>query len=234
MKNSLKLGLGVALSGSLLLVGCTSSKTNERIEALEKQVAAIEKKLSPARPQPPTQDKAYKLPVGNSPVLGKKNAPVNVVVFSDGQCPYCAGADQLLRDAVKDPELKAKVNVVFKNFPLSFHQDAKPAAKAALAAKEQGEEKFWAMMDKVFANQRSLTPANFNKWAKEIGLNVTKFKEDVKKNDGKYEASIKADMELGTNSANVRGTPSIYVGGWELRERSVQGIKNLIKEKNLI
>ena len=183
---------------------------------------------------PPAQEKAYQLPVGMSPVMGKKDAAVSVVIFSDGQCPFCAGADTLLRDAVKDPELKDKVNVVFKNFPLSFHPNAKPAAKAALAAKEQGDDKFWAMMEKVFGNQQNLTADNFKKWAKEIGLNVPKFEKSLKDNDGKYEEVIKADIDLGTNTAQVRGTPSIFVGGWELRERSVQGIKNLLKEKNLI
>ncbi len=219
----------------MAIAGCSNKKMDERMEALEKRVEALETKPAVARPaMPPAQEKAYEIPVGTSPVLGKKDAKVSVVIFSDMQCPFCAGADGLLREAVKDPELKEKVNVVFKNFPLSFHQNAKPAAKAALAAREQGEDKFWAMMEKAFANQQNLTPENFNKWAKEIGLNQAKFGASLKNNDGKYEEMIKADMDLGTNTAQVRGTPSIYVGGWELRERSVQGIKNLLKEKNMI
>lgn len=236
MKNLAKYSLGALLLSTLMTTGCTSKKMDERIEALEKRVEELEKKPAmAARPQmPPAQEKAYQIPTGISPVLGKQDASVSVVVFSDGQCPFCAGADTLLRDVVKDPELKDKVNVVFKNFPLSFHQNAKPAAKAALAAKEQGNDKFWAMMEKVFANQQNLSDDNYKKWAKEIGLNVPKFEKDLKSNDGKYEEAIKADMDLGTNTAQVRGTPSIFVGGWELRERSVQGIKNLLKEKNLI
>lgn len=236
MKNLVKYRFGTVLMSTFLTVGCASKKTDERMDALEKRVEELEKKPAlAARPQmPPAQEKAYQLPVGTSPILGKRDAAVSVVIFSDGQCPFCAGADTLVRDAIKDPELKEKVNVVFKNFPLSFHQNAKPAAKAALAAKEQGDDKFYAMMEKVFANQQNLTPENFNKWAKEIGLNNTTFQKALKDNDAKYEEVIKADIDLGTNQAQVRGTPSIFVGGWELRERSVQGIKNLLKEKNLI
>lgn len=236
MKNLVKYSFSAVLMSTLLTVGCANKKADERIDALEKRVEELEKKPAlAARPQmPAAQEKAYQLPIGMSPVLGKRDAAVSVVIFSDGQCPFCAGADTLVRDAIKDPELKDKVNVVFKNFPLSFHPNAKPAAKAALAAKEQGDDKFFAMMEKVFANQQNLTPANFNKWAKEIGLNDAKFQKALKDNNDAYEKVIQADIDLGTNQAQVRGTPSIFVGGWELRERSVQGIKNLLKEKNLI
>lgn len=240
MKNLVKYSLGVALFSLVFTTGCVTKKLEERMDTLEKRVEELEKKPSAAqRPQmPPAQEKAYQLPLANSPVMGKKDAAVSVVIFSDGQCPFCAGADKLMREAANDSELKNKVNFVFKNFPLSFHQNAKPAAKAALAARDvalngQGDAKFWAMMEKVFSDQQNLTAENFSKWAKEIGLNQVKFEETLKKNDGAYDKSIQADIDLGTNQAQVRGTPSIFVGGWELRERSVQGIKNLLKEKNL-
>jgi len=138
----------------------------------------------------------------------------------------------MLQAVIKDPELKDKVNVVFKHFPLSFHKDARPASKAALAAGEQG--KFWEMSGKLFANQRQLTSDNFTKWAGEIGINVAKFTKDLAANDKRYESEIEADMKLGQTSAKVRGTPSIYVGGWTLRQRTVDGVKNLIKEKKLL
>ena len=211
-----------------------SKEMVERIEKLEKKVEALEKRPAgpPARPQEQPQTAAYEIPVkADDPVLGKKDAKVNVVIFSDFQCPFCARVDPMLKDVVKDPELKDKVNVVFKQFPLSFHQQAKPAAKAALAAHEQG--KFWEMSDKLMANQRDLTAENFKKWAGEIGLNVAKFEADLKNNDAKYEERIKADMDVGSKQAKVRGTPSIYVNGWELKNRSVDGVKQVIKDKNL-
>lgn len=237
----LNLSLFTAALALALVAGCqppqagASKELVERIEKLEKKVEALEKRPAQRAPrQPPPQTAAYNIPVGDSPVLGPKDAPVNVVIFSDYQCPFCARVDPMLQEVVKDPELKGKVNVVFKHFPLSFHKDAKPASKAALAAREQGEEFFWKMGEKLYANQRALNEENFKKWAAEIGLDVAKFEADLKNNDQRYEEIIKNDIQLGTKEAKVRGTPSIYVNGWELRQRSVDGVKQIIKEKKLL
>lgn len=233
----MKRAVAISLLTTALFTLVACNKPNPELEArlakIEERLDAMEKRPAMPRPMmPPPQEKAYNVPTGSSPVLGNPSAPFSVVVFSDYQCPFCARTDDLFHSVVKDPDLKDKVNVVFKNFPLPFHDNARPAAKAALAAAEQG--KFWEMSQKLYANQQNLTPDNFKKWAKEIGLDTAKFEKDLKANDGKYEAAIKADMELGTTSANVRGTPTILVGGWELRERSVDGIKNLLKEKKLM
>ena len=221
---------------ALSFAGCKmgNQEVNDRLSALEKRVEQLEKRpMFPARQMPPAQEKAYNLPVGSSYVMGKKDAGINIVIFSDYQCPFCGRTEELFKEVMKDGELKEKVNVVFKHFPLSFHQNAKPASKAALAAGEQGNDKFWAMSTKLYSNQQDLSAENFKKWAKEIGLKVDKFEADLKNNDAKYEAVIKADTDLGTNEGHVRGTPSIYVNGWELKERSVDGIKEVIKDKKL-
>ncbi len=215
-----------------------SKELVERIEKLEKKVEALEKRPAAAaaapREAPPPQTEAYKIPAGDSPVLGAKSAKVELVIFSDYQCPFCSRIDPMLRDVVKDPELKDKVKVVFKQFPLSFHKDAKPTAKAALAARDVGGDKaFWDFSEKAYANQRALTPENYSVWAKEIDINVAKFEKSLKDNDAKFEDIIKTESELGAKEAKVRGTPSLFVNGWELRQRSVDGVKQLIKEKNL-
>ncbi len=175
----------------------------------------------------------YKLPLSPTTASkGGKEPLVTIVEFSDFQCPFCSRIDPMLKEVAKDPELKGKVNIVFKHFPLGFHKDARPAAKASLAAQEQG--KFWEYSDKLMANQKALKAENFSKWAKEIGLDVARFEKDLKENDAKYEAHISADQKLGSTAAKVRGTPSIYVGGWQLKQRSAAGIKALIKDKKLL
>ena len=205
------------------------SGSKELVDRLEKRGAAGGKQRREKAPQ----TAAYTIDTKDSPTMGAKDAKVSVVVFSDYQCPFCSRVDPMLHDVLKDPELKDKVNVVFKHFPLSFHKDARPASKAAMAAAEQGEENFWKMSEKLYANQRALKSENFSKWAGEIGLDVAKFESDLKANDAKYEEQIKADMKVGQSQARVRGTPSLFVNGWELRQRSVQGVKDLIKEKKL-
>lgn len=234
-----KILVPVALVG--LVAACQppaggSKELTERIEKLEKKVEALEKRgPGPQRPEPPPpQTAAYNIPNGDSPVLGKKDAKVTVTIFSDFQCPFCARVDPMLRDIVKDEELKDKVNVVFKMFPLSFHNNAKAAAKAAMAAREVGgDDKFWAMAEKLYGGQKDLSPESYSKWAGEIGLDVKKFEKSLKDSDSKFEEIIKKESELGANEAKVRGTPSLFVNGWELRQRSVDGVKALIKEKNL-
>lgn len=238
MKNVILSGLALALLTACQPPAAGGSKElNDRVETLEKKVAALEKRPAgdprAQQKQPEPQTAAYNIPVGSSAYMGKKDAPVSVVLFSDFQCPFCARVDPLLHEIVKDEALKDKVNVVFKHFPLSFHKEAGPASKAAMAAKEQGEEYFWKMGEKLLANQRALTSENFSVWAKEIGLDVKKFEADLKNNDAKYQKEIDADIALGQSAAKVRGTPSLFVGGWELRQRSVDGVKELIKEKKL-
>jgi protein-disulfide isomerase len=232
--------LPVALVGALAACqppGAGGSKElTERIEKLEKKVEALEKRGpagNKAEPPPP-QTAAYNIPTGDSPILGKKDAKVTVTIFSDYQCPFCARVDPMLREIVADPELKTAVNVTFKQFPLSFHQNAKPAAKAALAVKDvAGDEKFWEYSDKLYKGGKELTAENFTKWATETGVDAKKFEKALKDNDAKYEEIIKRDSELGAKEAKVRGTPAIFVNGWELRQRSVDGVKALIKEKKL-
>ena len=178
-------------------------------------------------------------------------------LFNNGGCMRCHGAkgigaqngpalndnqwDQLttgsyteIRALIVSGVPKDKIKVTFKHFPLSFHKDAKPASKAALAARDAGGmDAFWKMSEKLYANQRALTTENFSVWAKEIGLDVKKFEKTLADNDAKYEEEIKADSELGAKEAKVRGTPSLFVNGWELRQRSVDGVKQLVKEKSL-
>ena len=91
------------------------------------------------------------------------------------------------------------------------------------------------MQEKLFAYQKDLGDETYKKAAKEIGLDVKKFEQDLKNNDKKYEQQIEEDMQLGIKEAKVRGTPSIYVAGWELRyERTADGVKKLMKEKGLL
>lgn len=245
----------VVFSSLVLLfsMGCQKKDTQitDRVAKLEQRIDLLEKRLSAApaqQQQPPAQaeqNQAYDLPVGNSYVWGNPNAPVTLVKFSDYQCPFCNRAHESLVEKIfEDPQLKDKVKVVFKHFPLSFHKSAKPASKAALAAGEQGSDCFWQMTKKLYVGQRELTEDNFKKWAKEIKCNNKegklvqfddkKFWSDYTSKDAVYEQMIKDDMELGMSKANVRGTPSFFLNGWKLGQRNVEAVKQLIEEKQLV
>ena len=118
------------------------------------------------------------------------------------------------------------VNFVYKNYPLpaTMHPQAMPAAKAAVAAQKQG--KFWEMHDKIFQNARGgLSNDKYKEWAKDIGLDVAKFEKDMASSD--VDELIQRDMTAG-RSAEVTGTPSFYVNGKRVMNRSVDGFKEMI------
>jgi protein-disulfide isomerase len=147
-----------------------------------------------------------KVDVGSAPARGPKNAPITVVLFSDFQCPFCGRVEPSITELEK--AYPGKVRVAWKNFPLSFHNNAKPAAEAALAANEQG--KFWEMHDILFKNQQNLTAPDLEKYAKEIGLNMDKFKAAI--DSHKFAAQIEADTKQGSE-LGVSGTPAAFVNG---------------------
>lgn len=151
-----------------------------------------------------------KIDVSGSPFKGPEDAKVTVVEFSDFQCPYCSrGMETMYQLADAYPK---DVKVVFKHLPLGFHKQAKPAARASMAAHEQG--KFWEMHDALFKNQKSLSDAKYVELAKSIGLDVDKFKADYA--SGKYDAQIDKDVKI-ANENGIRGTPGFFVNGVQVR-----------------
>ena len=169
------------------------------------------KAAAPAgRPQE-DPNKVYEVPVSpNDAVFGPASAKVTIVEFSEFQCPFCKRVGPTL-DQIKK-EYGNKVRIVFKHNPLSFHKDAPLASQASLAAGKQG--KFWEMHDMLFENQRALKPDDINKYAQELGLNMSKFKADLESDEIKKQ--IAADQALAAK-VGARGTPTFFINGRKLR-----------------
>ena len=225
----------VLLGVALLLSGCVDKKQLDRIEENQKEILAkvriieagqkemAQKVAAPAAPQRPQVDynKVHNLPIGTSAVKGNKNAPITITEFSDFQCPYCSRLQPTLSDVLKAyPE---DVKLVFKDFPLSFHKQARNAAKAARAAGEQG--KYWEMHDLIFADFNKLTDNSYKEYATKLGLDVNKFTADFSSN--KYDALIQQDIALG-RQAGVTGTPSLFLNGKRMQRRSLEDFKEAI------
>ena len=127
--------------------------------------------------------------------------------------------DQLLKDYPKD------VRFVYKQMPLvQIHKGAMPAAKASIAAGNQG--KFWEMHDKLFENYRQISEENIEKWAKELDLDVAKFKKDMGSDE--TEKKVQADMAL-AQKVGVRGTPTFFINGKRVMNRSPEAMKAMIE-----
>ena len=103
------------------------------------------------------------------------------------------------------------VRFAFKNRPLPIHASARAAAKAALAAGDQG--KFWEYHDALFAHQDALDPASLERYAAELGLDVDRFRRTMAAD--RTEASIAAD-EVEATRLGVQGTPTFFVNGRRL------------------
>ncbi len=181
----------------------------------------------PGGPQgfPPQEDpsKVYKIGMGQSSMEGKKDAKVTIVEFSDFQCPFSQRFHPVINDVLK--AYPNDVNYVLKNFPLGFHPNAKPAAKASLAAREQG--KYWEMVETLFDAKGNLAEENFKEYAKKIGLNVDKFMKDFKERDAEWEKVIAEDMSM-AGSVSVGGTPTFFINGKKTMARDLQGYKTEI------
>ncbi len=152
------------------------------------------------------------IPVSSKdPMWGKRDAPVSIVMWSDFQCPYCSRVEPTLQQ-VKDAYGPDKVRIFWKNYPLSFHQNAKPAAEAAVGVFEMaGNDAFWKWHDTAFKNQQALGTDSYVKWAQDAGVkDIAAFKAGL---DGhKWADRVEKDMNDG-KSAGMSGTPAFFING---------------------
>ena len=116
------------------------------------------------------------------------------------------------------------VKLVIKHFPLSSHKFARPAAKAAMAAHKQG--KFWEFHAKLFQNYRSLNEQKVQEIATELELDMEKFAADRKSPE--INALIERDLKNGA-AIGVRGTPTIFLNGKRVKNRSMQAFQQMIE-----
>ncbi|MCA9695651.1 MAG: thioredoxin domain-containing protein, partial [Myxococcales bacterium] len=161
------------------------------------------------------------------PFHGAEEPLVTIVEFSDFQCPYCQKFTDNLKELLDDPAYKDDVRVVFKQFPLDMHKDARAAAEAALAAGAQG--KFWEMHDILFnpKNRSKMSRADLEGYAADLGLDVGAFTKAL--DSGAFKAKVDADLEQG-KKFGVRGTPSFVINGKFQRgaPRTIEGLKQLV------
>jgi protein-disulfide isomerase len=144
--------------------------------------------------------------VDDDPSIGPKNAQITIVQFAEFQCPYCGKARDAIDQVMKDYE--GKVQFVFRDFPLSFHDRAIPAAIAANCAGKQ--DKYWPVHDAMMRNQRALQDADLERIATEAGVDLATWNECRK--DPAMAEEVRKDMADG-EEAGVTGTPAFFING---------------------
>ena len=151
---------------------------------------------------PPRQ----KVAAADSPALGSVSAPIEVIEFSDFQCPFCYRAHPTVKQVLST--YGDKIHLVYRHYPLPNHPNARPAAEASQCANEQG--KFWPFHDRLFEDQSKLAESDLKASAAALGMDAGKFNACF--DSHKYKARVEADMQAG-NEAGVNGTPAFFING---------------------
>lgn len=180
-----------------------------------------------------------------SPVLGSDSATINVIEFSDYECPFCQaaeGANQEVMDSLKqnDPSWETpvpkiieeyvnagKVRLVFRDFPV--HPTSAEIALAAACAQEQN--KFWEYHQYVFENYNALSETDLKRYAADLDLDLTQFNQCL--DSKKYQENIGSDLSDG-RSLGVSGTPTFFVGNNETGYEKIVGAQSFSVFKQMI
>jgi len=142
----------------------------------------------------------------DGPSRGPANAPIELVEFSDFQCPYCLRSYPTVKQVLST--YGDRIRFVYRNYPLPSHPNAKPAAEAAQCAAEQGQ--FWPYHDRLFNDPGKLSNDDLKQSAVALGLDAGRFNACF--DSHKYQSRVEADMQAG-NDAGVNGTPAFFING---------------------
>jgi protein-disulfide isomerase len=165
-----------------------------------------------------------KIDVAEAPMKGNPSARITLVEFADYECPHCRRFQPVLHQILD--EFRSDVKLYFKHYPLPQHNNARLAAEAAVAAQKQG--KFWQFQDKLWDKSDELTPAEIEKAAKDIGLDVAKFRQDMASETVK--ARVQKDRSDGA-AAGIEATPTLYINGREYTDgRDSDSLREWIKD----
>lgn len=181
-------------------------------EGAEQSLSVTLAKAAETAVQGPPEDTAIyqALPSKTSPVRGNaQEALITIVQYSDFQCPFCGRVEETVNRVME--HYGPKVRLFFRDFPLPFHPDARPAARGALAARAQG--KYWEMHARLFEHNKELSREEIFGHAKALGLDIERFTRDF--DDPATEAEVGQNMlsgiELGLNAV-----PCFFVNGRKL------------------
>ena len=183
-------------------------------ERLRKAAAVESHLVAPVSP-------VFKIATDDQPAKGGADAAVTIVEFTDFQCPSCAQVQPVLDKLVA--EYGGRVRLVARDYPLPQHPDAFRAAVAAEAARAQG--KYWEYAAKLFGNQSALGVDHLKRYAAELGLDRAKF--DSALDGATFSNQVRRDLMDG-QKVGVNGTPSLFINGRRVSDRSYAGLKAAI------
>jgi protein-disulfide isomerase len=154
--------------------------------------------------------------ISSSPFKGTADAPVVIVEYTDFQCPHCAKLGAIFSQMLK--KYPGKLKIVYKSYPLQIHKFAWKAAANAMAAHQKG--KFWEFHDRLFANSKNLDDAKIKEIRESLGFDTPDFNALVKSTEVRKKV---ADDRMEGQRNGVRGTPTVFVNGKRLKDKTPKG-----------
>ncbi len=194
--------------------------TDQRLsEAHDALISTLKAKTAVAITlEPPRQQVA----AAGHAAKGPETAPIQMVEFSDFQCPFCQRANPVVERVLQT--YGDKIRFVYRHYPLANHPNARPAAEAAACANAQG--KFWPYHDRLFANSSALSDADLKSHAAATGLDTAAFNACFDGHQKKEE--VDTDLKE-AELVGVTGTPAFFING-----RSIEGAQPYEAFKRLI
>ena len=165
---------------------------------------------------------AFSIATDDQPVKGNAKALVTIVEFTDYECPSCARQHPVLEKIVS--EFGDRVRLVVRDFPLSQHANARKAAEAAEAAREQN--KYWEYAAVLFRNQADLSVDKLRQYATDLGLDRARF--DASLDSGKFAEKVQRDVVDG-HKLGLNGTPTLFINGKRISDNSYETMKAAIE-----
>jgi protein-disulfide isomerase len=188
------------VASSLIAAGTPRANVYDEIMKRAKEPDAPEQKTMPA-------------PTAENPTRGPVNAPIVIHEFADFQCPFCGHVETTLSELEK--AYPGKLRWVWHDFPLPFHDHARPAALVAREARaEKGDAAFWKIHDLMFKDQGidgALSAEMFAKYASQLQLDPARL--SSAQSDGHFDSVLEDDKKL-AQSAGINGTPAFVINGY--------------------
>jgi protein-disulfide isomerase len=204
---ALPLALVLALPAGAGAQGITSQQAEEILKELRSIRQLLERQ--PAAPQaPPAPSERVKLPAAPAYAIGREDAPLTLVEFTDLECPFCRTFHVTTFEQLKKNYIETgKLRFVTRDLPLPFHASALPAAHAARCAGEQS--RFWEMRHVLTINAAALNRDAMFTFAKDLGLDMNQFSACFA--GERHKAAIDRDV-ADAQAADVNGTPTFVLG----------------------
>ncbi|MEI9954008.1 MAG: thioredoxin domain-containing protein [Pseudomonadota bacterium] len=210
--NGLRLSGAQPLENFVTVVEAQLKVAQALVAAGTPRAAVYDEIMKHAQDADEPERKEIPAPSADNPSRGPQNAPILIHEFADFQCPYCQKVEKTLTELAK--AYPNKLRFVWHDYPLSFHEHARPAAIVAREVRAQkGDAGFWKFHDLLFNTDAPLNDETLAKTAAALQLNSTRL--SAAQTDGRFDGVLAKDQAL-ADDAGIRGTPAFVINGYYL------------------